>query len=333
MERNHVSRRKFHQAIRPLQRRLSRPHPTFWRQRTRLAAPTSRIRIGFIGVGERCDTHLDSAAKLQNETGQVEIAAVCDVFNRYRDEAVRTSPQPRRKPRPKPLPTTATFINDPSIDAVCIATPDHWHARQTIDALAAGKHVYCEKPMTHSVEEALDGARGLEEVGPGDASRRAVDRGARLARRATSASATASSAKCCSTRPSSSATPSMGQWRYYELTARHDAQEHRLEDVPGHRARPRAGHAVRSREVRPVALLLGLRRRHVHRPVRASHDVDAAGHGPAVSRRGSSARAASTSNTTAATCPTWPRWSPTFRKACKAWSPPRCAARTRRSSS
>ena len=48
---------------------------------------------------------------------------------------------------------------------MCIATPDHWHARQTIDALKAGKHVYCEKPMTHSVDEALDVHKAWKESG------------------------------------------------------------------------------------------------------------------------------------------------------------------------
>jgi len=116
--------------------------------------PNSRLRLGFIGVGGRAQTHLDSAIELQNKAGKVEIAAVCDVFNRYRRESTR---KVRRATRH--APTRAgdyrEIINDPTIDAVVISTPDHWHAKQTIDALAAGKHVYCEKPMTHSVEEAL----------------------------------------------------------------------------------------------------------------------------------------------------------------------------------
>ncbi|TWU23652.1 Gfo/Idh/MocA family protein [Bythopirellula polymerisocia] len=114
-----------------------------------------RLRIGFIGVGGRCQQHLDSAARLQNEDGTVEIAAVCDVFNRYRDRAVQKVTDATKK-KPTVTADYRDIINDKTIDAVCIATPDHWHAKQTLDALAAGKHVYCEKPMTHTVEEALE---------------------------------------------------------------------------------------------------------------------------------------------------------------------------------
>lgn len=113
-----------------------------------------RLRIGFIGLGVRNNQHLTSAIKLQNETGKIEIAAVCDVFNRYRDQAVKKVAEGVKR-EPKSVGDYRDILNDKSIDAVCIATPDHWHARQTLDALAAGKHVYCEKPMTHTVDESL----------------------------------------------------------------------------------------------------------------------------------------------------------------------------------
>ncbi len=121
-------------------------------------SPSQKLRVGFIGVGSldqgRCQAHIDSAIKLQNETGTVEIAAVCDVFNRYR-EASQNKVREATKKTPLSTGDYREILDDKSIDAVCIATPDHWHAKQTLDAFAAGKHVYCEKPMTHSVDEAL----------------------------------------------------------------------------------------------------------------------------------------------------------------------------------
>ncbi len=119
------------------------------------SSPVEKLRIGFIGLGVRNQMHLKSAMKLHNDTGSVEIAAVCDVFDRYRDEVVQKVYEGTKK-KPKAVGDYRDIINDDSIDAVVIATPDHWHARQTLDALAAGKHVYCEKPMTHTVEESLE---------------------------------------------------------------------------------------------------------------------------------------------------------------------------------
>lgn len=113
-----------------------------------------KLRLGFIGVGGRAQMHLQSAIRLQNDENSVEIASVCDVFNRYRTESASKVETGVGK-APKKVEDYRDIIGDKSIDAVVISTPDHWHARQTIDALKAGKHVYCEKPMTHSVEEAL----------------------------------------------------------------------------------------------------------------------------------------------------------------------------------
>lgn len=117
--------------------------------------PNSRLRLGFIGVGGRAQAHLDAACDLQKDEGNVEVAAVCDVFNRYRDQSAAKVKE-RVGAQPTATGDYRDILNDDRIDAVVIATPDHWHAKQTLDSLAAGKHVYCEKPMTHSVEEALN---------------------------------------------------------------------------------------------------------------------------------------------------------------------------------
>lgn len=124
----------------------------------------SQVRLGFIGVGGRAARHLDSACEIYSKDKSVEVAAVCDVFNRYRDQAVQ-----RVKEKSGNTPTTTgdyrEILADDSIDAVVISTPDHWHAKQTTEALAAGKHVYCEKPMTHTVDEALDVHRAWRSSG------------------------------------------------------------------------------------------------------------------------------------------------------------------------
>jgi len=184
---------------------------------TKQPGPNDRLRIGFIGVGGRAQTHLDSAITLQNDTGKVEIAAVCDVFNRYRKESAR---KVRRATKHAPQRTGdyRDLINDPSIDAVVIATPDHWHARQTIDALQAGKHVYCEKPMTHSVEEALAVHKTWQESG------RVMQVGVQSTslpvwKDARQRICDGQLGKVLMYQTSYFRNSDLGQWRYYELAA------------------------------------------------------------------------------------------------------------------
>ena len=154
MELNNVSRRTFiKNSAAATAVAVAVPAVMTSRAAAESTSPNDRLRLGFIGVGGRAQTHINSAIDLSND-GKVEIVSVCDVFNRARKE---TAQKVKRgtKDKPKQVADYRDIINDKSIDAVVISTPDHWHAKQTIDALKAGKHVYCEKPMTHSVEEAL----------------------------------------------------------------------------------------------------------------------------------------------------------------------------------
>jgi predicted dehydrogenase len=102
------------------------------------------IRIGVIGAGGRMRNLLDAA----DESGTpYEIVAVSDVYGPRRDAV---------KERSKGLATTHLDYHEvlaKDIDAVLIAAPDHWHVRMAVDALAAGKDVYLEKPVTHTIEE------------------------------------------------------------------------------------------------------------------------------------------------------------------------------------
>lgn len=111
---------------------------------TRAYAASNTLRVGVIGAGGRMRSLLDSADK----AGLYQIAAVCDVYAPHA-EAVRV--------RSNNLATVHVdyreLLAQPNIDAVFIATPDHLHVRIATDAVAAGKDVYLEKPVTHTLEE------------------------------------------------------------------------------------------------------------------------------------------------------------------------------------
>lgn len=91
----------------------------------------------------------------------VVFTGVCDVFDINAEAAAEAFPECKR------YRTYEDMINSPDIDAVIIATPDHWHAPMSIAALQAGKHVYVEKPMTHKIKETYqlrDAARNSKAV-------------------------------------------------------------------------------------------------------------------------------------------------------------------------
>lgn len=102
------------------------------------------LNVGLIGTGGRCRRLMQALAKVPN----VRMAAVCDVYEPNLDLA-------RKIADPKAF-ATANYhevLRRKDIDAVLIGAPDHWHVPMTVDACAAGKDVYVEKPLTHNLEE------------------------------------------------------------------------------------------------------------------------------------------------------------------------------------
>jgi predicted dehydrogenase len=123
---------------------------------TKAASASSRLRIGVIGPGRRgFSAHVKTLARLQQQGANIEVAAVNDVYEVHRVRAADHIASTTDK-RPEAFNDYREMLANADLDAVFIATPDHWHARQTIDAFNAGVHVYCEKPMTHTLAEARD---------------------------------------------------------------------------------------------------------------------------------------------------------------------------------
>ncbi len=105
--------------------------------------PSEKIRIGVIGTGGQGKSNMK--AILQN------VVAVCDADRDHLAEASKIAGDAKLKV--EGYADYRKLLDDKSIDAVLIATPDHWHALQTIGACEAGKDVYCEKPLTLVIAE------------------------------------------------------------------------------------------------------------------------------------------------------------------------------------
>lgn len=108
-------------------------------------SPNEKLNLAFIGVGGRGGANLRTLTKAGNDN----VVALCDVNRQNLDRAAKLYPQARTYEDFRKLYDEA---ND--IDAVVVSTTEHTHAFATMPALRLGKHVYCEKPLTHNVEEA-----------------------------------------------------------------------------------------------------------------------------------------------------------------------------------
>jgi predicted dehydrogenase len=120
------------------------------RSASRVVGANDRVQLGMIGMGGMGTVHLQAFMKQTDDEKDLQIMAVSDVYTRRkqraRDIAKLTDKDVHHDYR--------DLLARNDVDAVLIAAPDHWHGQMALDALAAGKDVYLEKPMTHTLDEA-----------------------------------------------------------------------------------------------------------------------------------------------------------------------------------
>jgi predicted dehydrogenase len=191
-----------------------------------------RIGVGFVGVGGRCQAHLDVVNKLAKENKGVAPVAVCDVWDGVekkfknaagKDQHYLQGLYPSAKKVGLDPDDKKHVVKDyrrllelPEVDVVCVATPDHWHAKISIDAATAGKDVYCEKPMTKTIDEAhavVDAMQKHNRVMTVGVQSMAEPRW----REVNNLIKTGAIGHVCQAQTSYYRNSSMGQWRYYRL--------------------------------------------------------------------------------------------------------------------
>ncbi len=123
---------------------LLEPAPLFAAGQT--VAPSDRIRFGIVGVGMEGSGLLTTAVQLPG----VECVAAADLYDGRHDLAKEIVGRPIRTTR-----RYKELLDAKDIDAIIVAVPDHWHKQVVVDAIAAGKDVYCEKPMSHSAADGM----------------------------------------------------------------------------------------------------------------------------------------------------------------------------------
>ncbi|MFZ4767535.1 MAG: Gfo/Idh/MocA family protein [Roseimicrobium sp.] len=122
--------------------------PRSWAQE---AAPGKKLVMGMIGMGKQMGGLMSKFLQYPD----VQVVAVCDVDTTRREAAKAKVDKTYGNTDCKAVNDFREITENKSIDAVCIATPDHWHAIICLSAVTHGKDVYCEKPLTHNIHEAL----------------------------------------------------------------------------------------------------------------------------------------------------------------------------------
>jgi predicted dehydrogenase len=110
----------------------------------RALGANERLNIGLIGTGGRCRHLMQALAKVPN----TRMMALCDIYAPHLGQAQKLA-----DPKATTYRDYHELLRNKDVHAVLIASPDHWHVPMTVDAMAAGKDVYVEKPLTHALTE------------------------------------------------------------------------------------------------------------------------------------------------------------------------------------
>ncbi len=121
----------------------------------RLLGANERIRMGVLGTGERAQYLMT----LFKDAPSTEVVAVCDVYESRREAGLKIA-----GPDAKAHVDYREVLDRKDVDGVIIGSPDHWHKSMLVDAVRAGKDVYCEKPIMHSIEEGVEMVRAVGET-------------------------------------------------------------------------------------------------------------------------------------------------------------------------
>ena len=127
--------------------------------------PGEKRRIAMIGYGIQMRTALIPQFLDKRNNTTMTIVAVCDCDKVRAAAGAKQVNEAYGNSACKAVADFRDVINDPTIDAVCIATPDHWHAYISVEAMKHGKDVYCEKPLTFSIDEAKKVIAAQEKYG------------------------------------------------------------------------------------------------------------------------------------------------------------------------
>ncbi|QEH33315.1 Inositol 2-dehydrogenase [Aquisphaera giovannonii] len=183
-----------------------------------------KLNIAILGPGGRAQEHIRILKHIKDETKLVDIVGLCDVWD-GNDVAKRglyysakkCGLDAEGKDKDRITKDYRKILENKDIDLVLIATPDHWHAKMSIDAMEAGKDVYCEKPMTHTIDEARRVAETVKKTG------RVFTVGVQSTadprwRMANSMIVDGKIGKVMQGQTSYYRNSDVGQWRYYDLT-------------------------------------------------------------------------------------------------------------------